>query len=222
MEAAVASAAIGKPDGPAAMPVSLVKQPVVYTKRPGQITALAASPWAPLVAVAGQKQVTLYNSENGELLGIVPFSEGTPQVVRFSRNGEVLLVAGGRGGHSGCVVLYDVKSGKRIAKIHFDLLSILDHCVLLDRFERRENSRHRDHASTKCRPEIILFNVRGCFVIYKTRADGNTTAKRFCDRDDVGFDTAGKIASGKKPVASTANAGLYLIEYQQYPTFVTQ
>src|SRR4051794_18714507 len=53
--AAIASAAVGKPEGPAAMPVSLVKQPVVYTKRPGQITALAASPWAPLAAVAGQK-----------------------------------------------------------------------------------------------------------------------------------------------------------------------
>jgi mono/diheme cytochrome c family protein len=122
---AIASVAVGKPEGPAAMPVSLVKQPVVHTKRPGQITALAASPWAPLVAVAGQKQVILYNSENGELLGIVPFPEGTPQVVRFSRNGEVLLVAGGRGGQSGCVVLYDVKSGKRIAKIGDELDAVL-------------------------------------------------------------------------------------------------
>src|SRR5262245_30634447 len=123
--ASIASVAVGKPEGPAAMPVSLVKQPVVYTKRPGQITALAASPWAPLVAIAGQKQVTLYNSESGDLLGIVPFSEGTPQVVRFSRNGEVLLVAGGRGGHSGCVVLFDVKSGKRIAKIGDELDAVL-------------------------------------------------------------------------------------------------
>ncbi|HEY2414560.1 MAG TPA: c-type cytochrome domain-containing protein [Pirellulaceae bacterium] len=123
--AAIASVAVGKPEGPAAMPVSLVKQPVVYTKRPGQITALAASPWAPLVAVAGQKQVILYSSESGELLGIVPFPEGTPQVVRFSRNGEVLLVAGGRGGQSGCVILYDVKSGKRIAKIGDELDAVL-------------------------------------------------------------------------------------------------
>jgi hypothetical protein len=123
--AAIASVAVGKPEGPAAMPVSLVKQPVVSTKRPGQITALAASPWAPLVAVAGQKQVILYNNESGELLGVVPFPEGTPQVVRFSRNGEVLLVAGGRGGQSGCVVLYDVKSGKRIAKIGDELDAVL-------------------------------------------------------------------------------------------------
>src|SRR3954468_3000354 len=68
--AAIAAAAIGKPEGPAAMPVGLLKQPVVYTKRPGQTTAIATSPWAPLAAVAGQKQVALYNTESGELLGI--------------------------------------------------------------------------------------------------------------------------------------------------------
>ena len=90
------------------MPVGLFKQPVLYTKRPGQVTALATSPWAPLVAIAGQKQVSLYHTESGDLLGILPFPEGIPQVVRFSRNGSVLLAAGGRGGQSGCVVLFDV------------------------------------------------------------------------------------------------------------------
>lgn len=123
--ASVASVAVGKPEGPAAMPVELLRQPVIYTKRPGQITALAASPWAPLVAIAGQKQVSLYHSDSGELLGIVPFPEGTPHVVRFSRNGDLLLVAGGRGGHSGCVVLYDVKTGKRISKIGDELDAVL-------------------------------------------------------------------------------------------------
>src|SRR6478672_12593985 len=123
--AAVAGATGGKPEGPAAMPAGLLKQPVLYTKRPGQITALAASPWAPLVAVAGQKQVALYHSDSGELLGILPFPEGIPHVIRFSRNGSVVLVAGGRGGHSGCVVLYDVKTGKRIAKIGDELDAVL-------------------------------------------------------------------------------------------------
>jgi hypothetical protein len=123
--AAVSASTTGKPEGPAAMPEGLLKQPVLYTKRSGQITALATSPWAPLVAVAGQKQVTLYNSESGELLGILPFPEGIPQVVRFSRNGSVLLIAGGRGGQSGRVVLYDVKTGKRIAKIGDELDAVL-------------------------------------------------------------------------------------------------
>src|SRR5436309_11534022 len=42
--AAIAASSAGKPEGPAAMPAGLLKQPVLYTKRPGQITALAASP----------------------------------------------------------------------------------------------------------------------------------------------------------------------------------
>jgi WD40 repeat protein len=123
--AAVAASTTGKPEGPLVMPVGLLKQPVHYTSRPGQITALATSPWAPVVAIAGQKQVALYHSDNGQLLGILPFPEGIPQVVRFSRNGSVLLVAGGRGGQSGCVVLFDVKMGKRIAKIGDELDAVL-------------------------------------------------------------------------------------------------
>lgn len=123
--AAVAATSTSKPEGPAAMPEGLLKQPVLYTKRPGQITALAASPWAPLIAVAGQKQVSLYHSESGDLLGILPFPEGIPHVIRFSRNGSVVLVAGGRGGQSGCVALFDVKTGKRIAKIGDELDAVL-------------------------------------------------------------------------------------------------
>jgi WD40 repeat protein len=115
--AAVATSAVGKPAGPPPMPVGLLKQPVLYTKRPGQITALASSPWAPLVAVAGQKQVSLYQPESGELLGILPFPEGIPHVLRFSRNGSVLLAAGGHGGQSGSAVLFDVKTGQRMATV---------------------------------------------------------------------------------------------------------
>ena len=70
----------------------------------GAVTALAASPWAPLVAVAGQKQVLLYNTDTRELLGVLPFPEGMPHVLKFSRNGTLLLAGGGRGGQSGKVV----------------------------------------------------------------------------------------------------------------------
>src|SRR5262245_38741861 len=122
--AAVAVSA-GKPEGPIAFPEGLLKQPVLYTPKAGQITAIAASPWAPVVAVAGQKQVSLYNSDTAQLVGVLPFPEGIPYVVRFSRNGGVLLAAGGRGGHSGCAVLFDVKSGKRIAKIGDELDAVL-------------------------------------------------------------------------------------------------
>src|SRR5262245_50573554 len=115
----------GKPSGPVAMPEGLLKQPVVVTEKPGQISAIAASPWAPLVAVAGQKQVVLYNSDSGQLAGVLPFPEGIPHVLRFSRNGSLLLAAGGRGGHSGCVALYDVKTGRRMAKIGDELDTVL-------------------------------------------------------------------------------------------------
>jgi len=114
----------GRPEAPA-MPEGLWKQPVVYTSHPGAVTALAASPWAPLVAVAGQKQVALYHADNGQLLGILPFPEGVPYVVRFSRDGSLLLAAGGRGAHSGCAVLFDVKTGRRMAKVGDELDAVL-------------------------------------------------------------------------------------------------
>ena len=37
--------------------------------------------------------------------------------MKFSRNGQWLLAGGGRGGHSGKVVLWDVKTGKRVAEV---------------------------------------------------------------------------------------------------------
>ncbi len=115
----------GKPKGPAAMPKDVLRQPVVYTERAGAVSAMAASPWAPLVAVAGHQQVVLYHTESARCLGVLPFPEGVPYVLRFSRNGEVLLVGGGRGGHSGCVVLYNVRTGKRITKIGDELDAVL-------------------------------------------------------------------------------------------------
>ena len=70
------SAGSAKPDGPPIMPEGLWREPVVSTARPGAVTAMAASPWAPLVAVAGQKQILLYHSDTGELAGRVAVSRG--------------------------------------------------------------------------------------------------------------------------------------------------
>jgi len=97
---ALATVTVGKPEGPPPMPEKLLKAPVMVTPRPGSITALASSPWAPLIAVAGQKQVVLYHSETNQVLGVLPFPEGIAYSLRFSRNGSLLLAAGGRGGHS--------------------------------------------------------------------------------------------------------------------------
>jgi len=109
--------ATGKPKGPAAMPEDLLLEPTIRTTKAETVTALATSPWAPLAAVAGQHQVLLYNTDTLELAGILPFPERRPTVLRFSRNGALLLAAGGQGAKLGRVVLYDVKSGDRATEI---------------------------------------------------------------------------------------------------------
>lgn len=113
----LAIVSLSKPDGPPPMPGDLPLEPAVKVTRKNALTALAVSPWAPLVAIGGQKQIVLYNTETLEPLGVLPFPEGFPTVIRFSRNGEVLMTAGGLGGKSGKVVLWDVKTGDRIATL---------------------------------------------------------------------------------------------------------
>lgn len=107
----------GKPAGEPAMPRGLPTQTVVHTERSGPVLSVAASPWAPLAAVAGQKQVLLYHSDSLELHGILPFTNGQPQVVKFSRSGNLLLAAGGQPGRSGRVALWDVATGKALSVI---------------------------------------------------------------------------------------------------------
>src|SRR5207247_10385306 len=53
----------GKPDGPPAMPEDLPLEPVVHTTHANPLLGLASSPWGPLVALAGQKQILFYQSE---------------------------------------------------------------------------------------------------------------------------------------------------------------
>ncbi len=108
---------VGKPEGAPAMPVDLPLEPMVHTGRGNALTGLASSPWAPLIALAGQKQVLLYHSETLELLGILPFTEGFPSDVKFSRSGKLLLAGGGRGGKSGRVFVWDVTTGERVMTI---------------------------------------------------------------------------------------------------------
>ncbi len=120
-----ASAGSAKPAGPPIMPEGLWRQPVVSTARSGAVTALAASPWAPLVAVAGQKQVLLYHSDSGDLLGALPFPEGLPYVLKFSRSGSLLLAGGGQGARQGKVVVFDVKTGNRVFEVGDELDAVL-------------------------------------------------------------------------------------------------
>lgn len=112
----VPSAAI-KTDGPPPMPQKLPPTEPAKTARPFPILALAASPRAPLVAVASYERVNFINPTNRELIGSVLFPEGEPHVLRFSQSGSVLLVAGGRPVQNGVAVLFDVTTGMRLAEI---------------------------------------------------------------------------------------------------------
>ncbi len=111
--------------GPGPMPGDLSLQPVVHASRAGAVPALAGSPRSPLVAVGSQHQVLLYNPQSLELLGILPFPEGLPQVFAFSRTGALLLAGGGQGAKLGKIVLFDVASGSRLTEIGEELDAVL-------------------------------------------------------------------------------------------------
>lgn len=85
--------------------------------RAGAITALAAHPSQPLIAVAGQKQVILLDAERRSVERILPFPEGEAFVLRFSASGKLLLAAGGEHVESGRVVVWDLAGGNRVAEI---------------------------------------------------------------------------------------------------------
>ncbi|HVJ83007.1 MAG TPA: c-type cytochrome domain-containing protein, partial [Planctomycetia bacterium] len=119
MDLTVASAAGGnKPAGPAPMPGrDYLMEPYVRTPRPGLAYSIASSPWGPLLAVGGQKQVLLLHADTLAVLGVLPFPEGQPYVVKFSRNGALVLAAGGVAGKQGKVVVYKVDTGERVIEV---------------------------------------------------------------------------------------------------------
>jgi len=122
---ALASVSIGKPDGPPPMPKHLSLQPNLVTQRSFAPSAMAAAPWSPLIALAGQKQVILYNTENLQISGILPYEEGFIESMNFSRNGKLIIASGGRGGKSGNVAGWDVETGRRVLNVGEEQDSIL-------------------------------------------------------------------------------------------------
>lgn len=119
------SAGAGKPEGPAAMPEGVPKTPIVVTERAAASTGIAASPWAPLAAIAGQEQVVLYNTDSADLLGILPYPEGIPYALRFSRSGSLLVAGGGHAARLGVVVVFDVRTGQRVFQVGDELDAVL-------------------------------------------------------------------------------------------------
>lgn len=120
-----AVASVGKPEGPPPMPGELLLDPLLTTERPGAVTALTASPWAPVAALAGQHQALLYDSDTLELAGILPFPEGVIADLRFSRSGKLLVAGGGRAGKSGLAVAWDIATGERVLTLGEEFDTVL-------------------------------------------------------------------------------------------------
>jgi len=116
---------LGQPVGQPAMPEGLFHEPVLWAPHTGPVDTIATSPWAPLLAIAWQRQITFYNTDTHDLLGILPYVDGVPQVVRFSRDSSLLLVAGGRNAAAGSAALFDVKTGARLATLGDELDIVL-------------------------------------------------------------------------------------------------
>lgn len=107
------------------VPGHLPLEPVMVPQRAGSVVASHTHPWAPVAATAGSNQVLLHSTEDGRLVGVLPFTEGTINVVRFSRNGALLIAAGGRPGAQGIVAIWDVATGERVATLDEESDAIL-------------------------------------------------------------------------------------------------
>ena len=77
------------------------------------------------MAIAGQRQIVLYNTDSAELAGVLPFPEGIPYSLRFSRSGRLLVAGGGKAASRGLAAVYDVKTGKRLSQVGDELDAVL-------------------------------------------------------------------------------------------------
>lgn len=114
-----------RPEGPPPMPQDVLLEPVIITTRATVVADMDASPWAPLLAVTGQKQVLLYHSDNLELIGVLPFPKGNPETVSFHPSGKYLIAGGGIGGKSGTTITWDVTNGKEMMIMGKEFDSVL-------------------------------------------------------------------------------------------------
>jgi hypothetical protein len=132
IDLALKSAPTGRPEGPPPMPEGLSLEPVVRTSRATAARTVATSLWSPLAAVAGQKQVLLYNTKTLDLAGVLPFPEGIPYVLKFSQNGLLLLAGGGHSAATGRVVVWNVKTGERVFEVGEELDAVLGADICAD------------------------------------------------------------------------------------------
>jgi WD40 repeat protein len=114
-----------RPEGPPPMPQDLLLEPVVTPTRATVVADMDASPWAPLLAVTGQRQILLYHSDTLELIGVLPFPKGHPETISFHPSGKYLIAGGGIGGKSGTTVTWDITNGKEMMTMGKEFDSVL-------------------------------------------------------------------------------------------------
>ena len=122
----------GKPDGPPPMPAALSLDPSFVASRAGLVKSMTASPWAPLIALTGQKQILLYHAETFRFLGSLPFPKGQPETLTFHPSGKYLLAGGGIAGKSGQVTAWDITSGKELFTVGREFDSVLAAAITPD------------------------------------------------------------------------------------------
>jgi hypothetical protein len=93
--------------------------------RASAISALAVSPVAPIAVVSGHRQILVFDLDGGKLLGALRFPEGDVFSLKFSRDGQTLLAAGGIGAESGKVVLYQTKTWARASAVGDEVDAVL-------------------------------------------------------------------------------------------------
>lgn len=106
-------------------PMRIPLEPVFVAKRPGNATAIATSPWAPVAAIGMARQVLLYDTTNRQLLGVLPYPEGQVYKLKFSRNGSILVAGGGKDGQSGNVIGWDIRTGERLFEIGDEIDAVM-------------------------------------------------------------------------------------------------
>ncbi len=121
----MSSAPGAKPEGPPPLPLHVLLEPLVAAPRGAAIHAIAAAPWAPMIAVTSLRQICLYHSDSLELIGILPFPEGEPTSLAFTPDSRYLIVGGGIAGKSGTTVTFDVTTGARILTAAKEFDSVL-------------------------------------------------------------------------------------------------
>ena len=80
--------------------------------QPTAVTALDAHPTRDLAAFDGLRQAVLFEPSSGKLLGALDVPNGEVSAVRFSANGQLLLVAAGTPAVSGKVFAFDLSTGQ--------------------------------------------------------------------------------------------------------------